>query len=284
MPTWLEVTVEVPAHLAEPLSSFLFDQGVQGVQIDEGEQFTALKAYFDHADNHSGLVRYCFALAQQEPGVGIIIRQAVIDDQPWSENWKKNFETMRVGERIVVYPPWVEPSDSFSTAIVINPGMAFGTGQHATTRGCLVMIERHASRPAMRKALDIGTGSGILGILMAKLGLFVTGVDPDPVALQQAGDNARANGVDLQLVESLDDVDDGRFDMIAANLYTNLLKNLSADMCARVASDGVIICSGFILDDEEAVRVAFERYGVRVHDRIEDSGWVTLVFAAGNRK
>jgi ribosomal protein L11 methyltransferase len=156
--------------------------------------------------------------------------------------------------------------------------MAFGTGQHATTRGCLVLLETIVEHRAVTRALDIGAGSGVLAIAIAKLGVAeVWAIDTDARACAIAQENATCNGVAPQVVirSSIDEVTSS-FDLITANLFANLLDEM-AGRCARLLrAAGVMICSGFLTTDESRVRSAYEAQGLHVLHRYEEQSWVAL--------
>jgi ribosomal protein L11 methyltransferase len=281
---WFEISVEVPVEHADAVSSFLFDQGTTGVEQEDGEATVLLRAYFSTAPPRLALQRLCATLtgapgATHAPRVNV--RQLAETD--WEQRWKQDVQPLPVGKTLYVCPSWNAEAPQGRTAIVIDPGMAFGTGHHATTRACLVLLEETMRRCCVRRALDFGTGSGILSIALAKLGATqVVAIDNDRVALEVAAANASCNGVlaALVLTPALADAP-GSFDLIVANLYTNLLTATAAEISDRLEPAGTLICSGFLDEDESQVLAAYRRRGFVVQRRLHDGEWVTLSLRRG---
>ncbi|HYD50611.1 MAG TPA: 50S ribosomal protein L11 methyltransferase, partial [Terriglobales bacterium] len=249
MTAWTSLELDVPAACAEVLSSALFDHGTAGIEVAEVGERIRLTAYFSASPDLAHVLRLCFALAREQ-GDSLVISRSEISDENWSENWKAHFDPIRVADTFFIHPPWIAPEADGAIAIVIEPKMAFGTGQHATTRGCLTMIARHVPSQQLEVAIDLGTGSGVLGIALAKVGAArVIAVDNDPIALACARDNAAANGVALELADELDNLPT-LAGAIVANLYADLLIELGATMRRSLLEDGLLVCSGFLIADE----------------------------------
>ena len=274
---WFECTIDVPTEHTEIVANFLIDNGAPGVQSDERDGVVRLMAYFSDAPPVEALVRFCgdIGCPLRDPE-GIRVRQIAHED--WGENWKAHFQPQLVGARLFVCPPWDCAAPAGRVAIVIDPGMAFGTGQHASTRGCLLLLEGAIRDGDVTRGLDVGTGSGVLAIALAKLGLAdVWAVDTDPVACAIAEANAAANAVEacVHIRPSLDQVS-GTFDLLAANLFANLLEELAARLVGLLRPSGVLICAGFLVTDEDRVRSAYESRGLRLDRRHEEQSWVTV--------
>ncbi len=229
-----------------------------------------------------------------------------VDERDWADAWKRHFPVLRVGRRLVIRPTWRRhrrtPED---VVLALDPGMAFGTGLHPTTRLCLAGIERWADEGRMAAAppvkldgearrtgtpssgvrlLDVGCGSGILGIAALKLGAAnVVGVDPDPIAIEATAANARRNRVARRLtaVEGSLPSARGPFDLVAANLIASLLVRLAGDLRAELRPGGRILASGIFVDREPDVTNAFERAGLGVVRRDAEGEWVALEAEAG---
>lgn len=275
MHSWSEIEMDLPSSLAETVGSFLFDIGCCGTETAEDGSRTTLRAYFDRPPDIGAILRLTFSLAESSGDASFVIRRTSIDDQDWKENWKADFHPIEIGTRFFVHPPWIAPAPPFEHSIEIDPGMAFGTGQHATTRGCLSMIDRHLPSPPWKLAIDLGTGSGILAIALAKAGVNTWALDNDPLACEVAATNAERNGAAIRLGTVLEDVP-AKADVIIANLFADLLVKLAEPMTARLSSGGKIACSGFLTADEPRVAASFEAQGLHIADRIEEEGWVTL--------
>ena len=183
----------------------------------------------------------------------------------------------------MIKPSWRKYHKKDNEIILeLDPGMAFGTGHHASTRGCLELLERACNETERMPAslLDIGTGSGILAVAAAKLGVGeIEAIDNDPVACAVARENAQINRVDsvLRFGASLDEVT-GTFDLIVANLFAVTLIDLASQMVARLGDDALLIGAGLLLAEAPAVRAAWGRLGLVPHDEYEEDGWVTLAF------
>ena len=275
---WFECTIEVASEHGDAVANFLIDNGAPGLQSNEQAGSIEIIAYFPKEPPIEALQRYCASIncALRNKTGSIHVRRVPHED--WAENWKLHFQPQAVGRRLYVCPPWDCVAPAGRLAIVIDPGMAFGTGQHATTRGCLLLLEGAMEDRSMKRALDVGTGSGVLAIALAKLELpEVWAIDTDPNACTIAMANAVCNGVEahVHIRSSLDEVP-GAFDLVTANLFANLLEDMAARFVALLRPDGVLICSGFLNADELRVRSTYEARGLRLARRHEEQSWVTL--------
>jgi ribosomal protein L11 methyltransferase len=277
--TWTAVIVSADRDLEESLASFLIDRGAPGLIVDADGARVTLTAHFADAPPLAALERYCDALQEQFPAAGRpAVRTERVADAAWAENWKAHFPPLAVGARLYVHPPWVTEIPAGRLGIELDPGMAFGTGHHASTRGCLRLLDAEARVRSLRRVLDIGTGSGILAIAAARLGAEkVWGVDTDPDACAVARENARINRVDdrVHIGTSLAAVS-GRFDVVLANLFAPQLIELAPRIAAFLVPDGLAIGAGILSAEASAVEMAWARVGLRPGARDEEDGWVTL--------
>lgn len=262
---------------SEAVANVLMECGAPGLQAEEHDGVTTLTAYFANDPPLDTLRRFCadtgYASDSASP-----IRVRHIPHEDWAKNWKAHFQPQLVGQRLWICPPWDAAAPHGRISVVIDPGMAFGTGQHATTRGCLGLLERALTERPVARALDVGTGSGVLAIALAKLGVpEVWAVDTDPTACAIAATNVRSNSVEVfvRIGGNLDEAA-GEFGLVTANLFANLLERMAADLSARLTRGGVLICSGFLTDDEQRVRRAYEAHGLQLDSRLEEQSWVTL--------
>ncbi len=199
-----------------------------------------------------------------------------IKEEAWRDNWKKFFKVTEVGEKLVIRPGWEEYEDNGSgrKVITIDPGAAFGTGTHATTRLCLELLEKHLSGG---NVLDIGTGSGILGIGAALLGAeSVIGVDIDETAVKVAKENAVINGVEDVtefITGDLTDKISGKFDVVCANIVADVIIGLSATVKAFLKEDAVFLCSGIIDMRADEVEAALIQNGFKILDSFVQDNW-----------
>lgn len=194
-----------------------------------------------------------------------------IPDEDWMELWKVNFKPLRVGRRLIVAPTWEEVEASPEDRIIrIDPGQAFGTGHHETTRLCLEWLEEWAERQHERSSnslLDVGTGSGILAIAGALLGFDrILAVDNDPEAVAVARDNLILNEVTDRIVLQVGTVADiqGRYDVLLANIQALPLIDMAEALVERLSHPATLGLSGILTDQKEAVQSAFERQGLKL--------------------
>ena len=207
-----------------------------------------------------------------------------VDEEDWATAWKKYYFPTRVGERLVVCPSWEDYAPAPGEVVLtMDPGMAFGTGTHDTTRLCMQLLEKYAA-PGV-KLLDVGTGSGILAVAALLLGAdSAVGVDIDEVAVRVAKENAAANGVGDRaafLAGDLADRVDGRFAVVTANIVADVILRLIPDLGRFLEPGGVFIASGIIDTREADVVSALEGAGYRLADRRESGGWVALAAVRG---
>ncbi|NLW80304.1 MAG: 50S ribosomal protein L11 methyltransferase [Desulfovibrionales bacterium] len=215
----------------------------------------------------------------------IVLQTSSEDNADWGSAWKKYFTPIPIGSRFVVVPSWLRDEPQGAQPIVIEPKMAFGTGHHQTTALCLGALDRLSSEGVIlpgQSFLDLGTGSGILGIAAAKLGLSGLGLDIDPVAVDNARENAALNSVEDRLeldAGSIDAVAPGRrFDCILANILANPLIDLAEDIAARLASPGVLVLSGILREQADRVASAYTVQGLSAPDISFSGEWALLVF------
>lgn len=211
------------------------------------------------------------------------LQTRVVHEEDWAEAWKEHFPVLRVGHRLVIRPTWREhhamPGD---VVLSLDPGMAFGTGLHPTTRLCLTGIEKWADSSLLSDArvLDVGTGSGILAIAAALMGAsYVLGVDIDPLAVETTKANAAANGM-ADFIEArtggLPLAEPAQFHLVVANLISGLLIDLAAELAATIRPGGRLLAGGIYRDREGEVQSAFESAGLRVVGRMSEEDWVAL--------
>lgn len=213
--------------------------------------------------------------AEQIPH-SIVTENCVMED--WLNNWKKYFKPIEVGRSILIRPTWEDEYDAKGRRVLhLEPGMAFGTGTHETTRLCIELIEDYL-RPQM-DLLDLGCGSGILSVAALLMGAqSALGVDIDPLAVKTALENARINQVDNRfsaVTGSLTEQVQGKFHMIAANIVADVILELLQDVGEYMYDDTVLILSGIIDTREQEVTEALSKQ-FEIIDRRFEKGWVAL--------
>jgi ribosomal protein L11 methyltransferase len=275
---WFEVSVEVPRSCSEAVANFLIENGSPGLQLEESNDTAVLTAYFTHAPVIDSLRQFSVAIGAAPSERVLQVRVRTIAEEDWADNWKRHFNPQCIGARLYVCPSWDCAPPAGRVAVIIDPGMAFGTGQHASTRGCLELLEHAVETQPVRRALDVGTGSGLLAIALAKLGVGeVWATDIDPAACAIATANAGLNGVRTQLhIASTFESTWGPFDLITANLFANILQELAPQLTRMLSPKGIVICSGLLVEDEQRVRTAYESLSCKLWERREEDSWVTL--------
>ncbi len=203
---------------------------------------------------------------------------SVCRNQDWENNWKEYFKPMPVGEKLLIRPVWEDEYNADGRAVLsIEPGLAFGSGGHDTTRLCLETLEKHINADV--ELLDIGCGSGILGIAGLLLGAkTATGVDIDALAVKTAKENGEINGFTepqfTVLEGNLTDKVTGKYDVVVANIVADIIVMFTKNVGKFLKEDGIYITSGIINTREQDVLDAFEKYGFNVVGRHESCGWL----------
>ena len=206
------------------------------------------------------------------------LRVRAVDDADWTETWKEHYVAQRIG-RVVIVPSWVdEPIGPDEVAIVLDPGMAFGTGLHPTTRACLELLQELGPMPP--SVLDVGCGSGLLALAALRLGARrAVGVDTDPLAVAAARENAARNGLadSLDIREGTLPADpDERYRLVLANLVAAVLVDLAPRLAAHLAPGGTLVASGIIEPRATEVDGALRAADLAVRERRDDGEWVSL--------
>ncbi|MGN0447224.1 MAG: 50S ribosomal protein L11 methyltransferase [Acutalibacteraceae bacterium] len=206
----------------------------------------------------------------------IILNQCKNED--WENNWKQYFHPMPIGEKLLIRPTWEDEFDAQGrTVLNIEPGLAFGTGTHETTRLCLETLEKHITPETT--VLDIGCGSGILSIAALLLGAKkAVGVDIDALAVKTAKENGEVNGLrepEYTILQgNLTDKVEGKFDIVVANIVADVIIMFCKDVASFMKEGGLFITSGIIDTREQDVLDAFKKYGFKVKARHTQGGWV----------
>lgn len=262
--------VTVAADDEDLATAALWEAGTAGVEVVSApEGRVDLLAYF--ADDAPPLT-----ITLLPPGA--TVEPAAVPEEDWVERFRAGFRAFRVG-RFVVAPPWDAPPRPSRDVLVVDPGRAFGTGTHETTRLCLGALEDLAARRPLGRTLDLGSGTALLAIAAGRLGAGpVFASDLDPEATISSRHHARINGVRLGVVRA----DGGRglragsFDLVLANLMALLLVDRSTEIRSLLAPGGALVVSGLVVDDLPFVREAFAACGTPAERR--DGEWGALVY------
>lgn len=280
------------------ISEIFYDFGLQGVIVESPETETGIdwadhditipkeNAVIGYFPKNKQLPERCRMLEQklthlqQNIDMTYQILYHDIDEQDWSESWKQYFFTEKITDTIVIKPSWREYAPKPGEMILeIDPGMAFGTGTHPTTRMCIALIEKYIQRKDT--FLDIGTGSGILMVAAAKLGADqMTGIDNDEVAVSVARQNLLKNNIapdsyELKTGDLVSNVS-GQFSLITANILSEIIVHLLDDIHHVVKKDSIFICSGIIEPRRTMVEEKLRAKGFEIIDVQIDDEWVAI--------
>lgn len=288
---WLQLRCDTDAASAEALTDALMEAGALSAGIEDadagtpeetpqfGEPGMDIAAAWDHsriaalfeadADAGAVLAACCAGLGLPTPPFTL----ETVEEQNWVQLTQSQFDPIRVSDKLWIVPSWHETPAPDAINLILDPGMAFGTGSHPTTRLCLEWLERYVTADC--SLLDYGCGSGILAIAAARLGASpVTGVDIDPQAVDAAKANAERNGVSAHFADSREPID-GQFDILIANILANPLKALAPALAAHVRPGGWLALSGILVEQEEELMAIYSPwFAMAVADRRE--GWVCL--------
>lgn len=308
---WLEIRVTTDGEAAEAVvelfNRYGHGQAVVELPLDAFEHelepdyqpaYVIVKTYLraDGSDSRAQqrVEEGLWHLRQIYPLPEPVIR--LLAEKDWTEAWKRQYQIQRVGRRTVIVPAWEEYASVPGEVVLrLEPGMAFGTGLHPTTRLCLRALEQHC--PTEGVILDVGTGSGVLAIAAAKLGArSVLALDADQAAVSVARENVSMNGVDDQVTVQhgtltggdavphhflsdhgkLDLLETGQFDVILVNILAHVIISLAPAIPARLAPTGTVIAAGLIDAQEQLVAEAFQAVGLQIVGRSQEKDWVSL--------
>ena len=295
---WLKIEITADLELMDALGNFLEETGAQGVFSEslppaEAGDFSdpagveVIKAFFPvdvrSEKRVNAISKYLKSLEDIFPEADPpVMVTEIITDPDWGEQWKKYFKPIRVCKNIVVKPTWERYApDSRDIVVEIDPGMAFGTGQHASTRMCMEAVEDTILKDRSIKewkVLDVGCGTGILGITAAKMGAQdVVCLDNDPKATEIASDNAQINKVDLRILNmDASDFSEPR-NLIIANLTAKLLVRFHGHLLKLLLPEGYLIISGIIEQDITAIEEHFCQAPLVKHHVLTEKEWVCYI-------
>ena len=306
--TWIEVRVITKSEALEPVSGIFYSLDCKGVAIEDPEdilgreqgpltwdfadinvlehkgKFAVVKAYFAEEDNIEEILGYVNEKLVELKEMGIDLGEAKVEhekmyEEDWANTWKQYYKPSKVGEKIVVKPIWEEYEQKEGELVVnLDPGMAFGTGTHETTRMCIQALEKYVKEEST--VFDVGCGSGILAIAAAKLGAkLAVGVDLDPVAVESSIENVGYNNLNnIEILNgNLVEVIDGKADIVVANILAEIICILTDDVKRVMKDGGVFITSGIIHDRVDMVCEKLEATGFEVIEKNRDGEWNCIV-------
>lgn len=306
--TWIEVRVITKSEALEPISGIFYSLDCKGVAIEDPEdilgreqgpltwdfadinvlehkgKFAVVKAYFAEEDNIEDVLKYVNERLTELKEMGLDLGEAKVEhekmhEEDWANTWKQYYKPSKVGEKIVVKPIWEEYEAKDGELVVdLDPGMAFGTGTHETTRMCIQALERYVKEEST--VFDVGCGSGILAIAAAKLGAkLAVGVDLDPVAVESSIENVGYNNLkNIEILHgNLVEVIEGKADIVVANILAEIICILTDDVKRVLKDGGVFITSGIIHDRVDMVCEKLEATGFEVIEKNRDGEWNCIV-------
>lgn len=287
-PEWVALRIDVAEEAAEPVTNFLLEEGAPGVLTAERElgvdgpppgraRLEAHVVAADAARMADAVRAYLTSLGDVIPGCDDArIELADVPPVDWEATFRRHHVPIRIGRRLLVAPPWDVPAADGREVLVIEPGMAFGTGQHETTRTCLEEIEALVDGGGIGTALDVGTGSGLLAAALRRLGVpTVVAFDNDVAVLPLARENCASNGAaDVRLFAGRTAAVRARFDLVVANLLADALVDDAVPLAGVVAPGGRLVVSGLL--DTQVARVAAAYPGWRIAHTRADGPWRTL--------
>lgn len=301
---WTEVAVRVPAEQIEragDIAQMVVPYGIYIEDYSHLEEETLEVAHIDlideallAKDRSVGIIHIYLSpeavpaealafLYERYAATGITheISTSSISEEDWANEWKQYFKPLEIGEQLVIRPTWEAYDNQENRKVLsIDPGMAFGTGGHATTRLCLETMEKYIT--PQTQLLDLGCGSGILSIAGLLLGAqSATGVDIDALAVKTAVENGALNGFaepEYHILQgNLVDKVSGQYEVVVANIVADVIILFCQDVARYMKPDGVFITSGIIDTREENVLAAFAAHGLVVAERREEAGWLSFV-------
>ena len=313
---WLELHLDTSPAGIEPASGLLSAYGIDSLMIDEEGDFKSFlennHQYWDYVDEDlmrsmRGKSRITFYLEDSAEGMNTLAQLRIglsafkkqhpeyaplllgmenVEDADWENNWKQFYKPMEIGERLLVVPEWEEAGDDGRVKLILNPGLTFGTGSHATTRLCLTALEKHIC--GGEKVLDLGCGSGILSIAALLLGAkdaFACDIDDKCVGV--AYENAALNGIgkghytvragDVLSDRGLQKEFGGDYDLIVANIVADVIIALAPQVRGLLKAGGLFLCSGIIDDRAEEVREKLVEAGWTIEETRSGEGWFSYL-------
>ena len=305
---WLEIVLNAKSEELDLISATLIANGVPGLAVEEEEEFRTFleenRQYWDYVDDElmeqmKGVSRIKFyvtddadgqkQLAQYLKGIDLPYTSVRLREYDWAHSWQKYYRPLAIGKKIYIVPEWERDTAQIPegcTSILMNPGLTFGTGSHASTQLCLEGIEEFIV-PG-KSVLDLGCGSGILAIAALRLGAsHATGVDIDPKAVDVSYENAELNGIgrdrckflagnviaDKSLVAELKEL---KAPLVLANIVADVIIPLAPVVPELLVEGGTFVCSGIIDKRGDEVVAALEKNGLKVIRRFEKNGWIAL--------
>lgn len=306
---WVEVVIKTVPENEDLISDILYQAGAAGLAIEDPQDFIDLKnkredwdfidsslmnfdkdiigikAYFNESDEINKIIDFIKDKVINIPksngfeAYGELVLNSV-DDEDFAEAWKKYYKPLKIGDKIVIKPTWEEYEEQSGDMVIeLDPGMAFGTGTHETTFMCAEALESFVQPGDY--VYDIGCGSGILGIVAAKLGADkVVGIDIDPICIDVSKENIKINNVEDKVgvfLGDLFDVVNDQVDLIVSNIIAEIIAGMVADLNKYLKDNGIFIASGIILSKVELVESALINGGFKLIETKKMGEWACII-------
>ena len=309
---WIEVSIKTTGEAVEAISEMLNSQGANGVVINDPSDLIIkdndpiIWDYIDEDLKSDDLSIYVKAYYPEDQQINqkieniklsleniknyldagqCLIQFKKVNEQDWENEWKKYYKPLRIGEKILIMPSWenTEIKDG-DVVIVLDPGMAFGTGTHETTKMCIELLEKHCQE--RKSMLDIGCGSGILSIVAAKLGFnYVLGIDIDPVAVKVAEENALRNKVEQIVMYKqiiIQNIEIKKYNVVVANIVADVIIDITPTVKGYLSDDGLYIISGIIKDRLNDVKSKLIEENFKIVEEVIMGEWVAMIARCQN--
>ncbi|MCL1948487.1 MAG: 50S ribosomal protein L11 methyltransferase [Turicibacter sp.] len=305
---WLELSFQTTHGAYDLVSDIFIEAGSKGVLLEDSqvphetredhfgeinrlnpadypESSIIVKGYLAVTEDIEAQLEWVRTkLLNLEDAGGGALAVTTMDEEDWANSWKKDYHPIQISPKLWVKPSWLMPSDDpEAIEILMDPGMAFGSGTHETTRLCLGLLEKYVHETS--HVVDVGTGSGILAIAAAKLGAAsVYGVDLDAMAVVRARENVGLNHCPKIIIEKNNLIDgvlalQDKPDLMVANILAPIIISMLPDV--KKVLKGVFICSGIVSHEEEGVVAALKAHGFLVKEIARENGWVAIVSEVG---
>lgn len=298
MTKYIEIIIESNPLYNEFIGEILHQEGCKGIVLSEeffsgplsGEQSNTIKAFlpdnkksFNIIDNIKTRLKEEKKYFQNEETGSWEVSYKISNDEDWAESWKQYWHPMKIGEKIVICPSWEEYKDKVDSDIIINldPGGAFGTGTHATTRLCIQALEKILTEDhQINNAIDVGTGSGILAIAAAKLGVKnIYGIDIECVSIEASIENAEKNNVselchfdDKSIRKTYEE-----YDLVIVNILAKTIHSMAEDIKRITKRNGTLLLSGLITKTVQPTTEIFESLGFTIQEILQEEEWHAII-------
>lgn len=282
------IYIEDYSNIDEEIKDFSFVEMIDDKLINKNKTKAFIHIYISPEEDISQTIKYLDERLKKSD-IEFEFQTSDVKEEDWVNNWKKYFKPLEVGKKLVIKPSWEQYSnDNDKLILEIDPGMAFGSGTHESTKLCLVNLEKYIKPNT--EVLDIGCGSGILSIAALLLGArYVFAMDIDPLAVKIAKENIALNNInsekytviqgDLLSVRELRD-SIGKYDLILVNIVADIIISLAPIVKNLLNENGTIICSGIVCEREEDVISALNSHCFEIRDKLHENNWISLVCIA----